>query len=131
VVGWGASGHLLIGRKQICSIGNFKGWYFSFHADTNMSSGHLHVLGSDGESSEVEGGELSEVQGKSAAIVVEGEASSEVNGKSIKVDSESSKANSKSSEASSESSAAVGETGLGGCDLACFLEGCCCLVQSS
>jgi hypothetical protein len=64
VVSWGASGHLLIGRKQICLIGNFKGWYFSFHADTNMPSAHLNVSGSDGESSEVKGGKLSEVQGK-------------------------------------------------------------------
>jgi hypothetical protein len=64
-------------------------------------------------------------------IVVEGEASSEVTGKSIEVDSELSKANGKSSEVDGELSAAVGETGLGGCDLACFLEGCCCLVQSS
>jgi hypothetical protein len=94
VVGWRASGHLLIGRKQTCSIGNFKGWYFSFHAETNMSSAHLNVSGgSDGEWSEVEGGEWSEVKG--------------------------------------EPSAKVGETGLGGCCLACFLEGCSSFEQSS
>jgi hypothetical protein len=60
-VGWRASGHLLIDRKQTCSIRNFKGWHFSFHAETGMSSAHLNVSGgSDGEPSEVEGGELSE-----------------------------------------------------------------------
>jgi hypothetical protein len=135
VLGWGASGHLLIGRKQTCSIGNFKGWYFSFHAETNMSRAHLNVSGgSDGESSEVEGGKLSEVDGKSSisevdgeSSEVDGESSAEVDGKpSAKVDGES------SAEVDGEPSAEGGETGLGGCCLACFLEGCCsCFEQSS
>ena len=72
MVGCGASGHSLIGRKQTCSIGNFKGWYVAFHAETNIPSAHLNVSGgSDGEPSEVEGGELSEVEGKSSAEVGE------------------------------------------------------------
>ena len=132
MVGRGASGHLLIGRKQTCSIGNFKGWYFSFHAETNMSSAHLNVSGgSDGESNEVEGGELSDLQGESAASEVEGESSREVDGESSEVDGESSAEvdGESSAEVDGESSAEVGETGLGSCCLACFLDGCSCFEQ--
>jgi hypothetical protein len=134
VVDNGASGNLLIGKKQTCSIGNFKGWYFSFHSESNMSKAHLNVSGgSDGESSEVEGVKLSEVEGELAASEVDGK-SSEVDGKlgaeansksSAGVDGES------SAEVNGESSAEVGETGLGGCCLACFLVGRSCFEQSS
>jgi hypothetical protein len=141
VVGKGASGHLLIGRKQTCLIGNFKGWYFSFHAETNMSKDHLNVSGgSDGKLSELEGVKLSEVEGQSAASEVGGELSSEVGGKSSEVDSKSSEVDGKlgaeadgelSAEVDGEPSAEAGETGLGGCCLACFLLGCSCLFEQS
>jgi hypothetical protein len=142
VVGWGASGQLLLGRKQTCSIGNFKCWYFIFHAESNMSSAHLNVSGgSDGESNEVEGSESNEVEGELAASEVEGESSSEGDGESSEVDGESSAEvdgessevdGESSAEVDGESSAKVGETGLGSCCLACFLlDGCSCFEQSS
>jgi hypothetical protein len=137
-----ASGHLLLlGRKQTCSIGNSKCWYFSFHAQTNMSSAHLNVLGgSDGESNEVEGSKWNEVAGEPAASEVEGESSSEGDGESSEVDGESSaevngessEVDGESSEVDGESSAEVGETGLGSCCCACFLlDGSSCFEQSS
>jgi hypothetical protein len=106
VVGWGASGHLLLGRKQTCSIGNFKCWYFSFHAQTNMSSAHLNVSGgSDSKANEVEGSESNEVEGESAASEVEG------NGESSEVDRESSaEVDGKSSEVDGKSSEVDGES---------------------
>jgi hypothetical protein len=134
-------GHLLLGRKQTCSIRNFKCWYFSFHAHTNMSSAPLNVLGgSDSESNEVEGSESNEVEGEPAATEVKGESSSEGDGKSSEVDRESSaevdgkssEVDGESSEVDGEPSAEAGETGLGSCCRACFLlDGCSCFEQSS
>jgi hypothetical protein len=119
-VDWGVSGLLLIGRNQTCSIGNFTVGYFTFHAETNKLSAHLKVLGSVGESSEVQG-ELSEVQGKSAASEAEGQLgsevkggpSSEVDGMSSEVDGKLSEIDGKPSEVDGESSI-EGETCLGG-----------------
>ncbi len=88
---------------------------------------------SEGEPAEVEDGVFSEVEGESAASEVEGESSSEVEGESSDVDGKSSEVDGASSaEVNGGSSAeAGGETGLGGCCLACFLEGCSCFEQSS